>query len=160
MKKSLIQVEFEPDISIPGLSIVIRNACTTALLLTEPDRQFELSILVCDDDHICDLNRTYRGVNTATDVLSFEDSYDIPGSKTSHLGDIAISYPTAATQALAAGHSVESEISLLAIHGVLHLLGYDHSTKDEKDVMWSMQRKCLLELGIEIKTVTGDSNDA
>ncbi len=160
MKKSLIQIEFDPQISIPDLPTVIRNACTTTLLLTEPARQFELTILVCDDDHICELNRTYRGVSTPTDVLSFENSFDIPGSKISHLGDIAISYPTAVRQALAAGHSVESEISLLAIHGVLHLLGYDHSTDVEKKVMWSMQRKCLLELGIEIKMITGDGNDA
>ncbi len=103
-----------------------------------------------------------QGIDHTTDVLSASRIV------TSYLVRIFIIWvisqfpilPTAVRQALAAGHSVESEISLLAIHGVLHLLGYDHSTDVEKKVMWSMQRKCLLELGIEIKIITGDGNDA
>lgn len=160
MNKNLIQIKFDPKIYIPGLSTTIRKACNTALLMSGSDRFFAISILVCDDDRIRDLNRTYRGIDQSTDVLSFEENYDIPGSTTSHLGDIAISYPSALRQALAVGHSVESEISLLAIHGVLHLLGFDHATNVEKDQMWAMQNKCLVELGIGIKTITGDSDNA
>jgi len=160
MKTSLIQVDFDPVIHQPGLSKFIKNACATALSLTAPDRQLGISILVCDDEQIRELNRTYRGIDHTTDVLSFEDCYELPGTDIYHLGDIAISYPAAVRQSKAAGHSIEAEISLLAIHGVLHLLGFDHATVEEKELMWSMQSKCLLELGLEIKSITGDSDNA
>ncbi len=160
MKTNLINIEFDPVIHQPGLSKVIKKACATTLLMTDPDRQYELSILVCDDEQIRELNRTYRGIDHSTDVLSFEDCYELPGTDISHLGDIAISYAAAVRQSEAAGHSVEAEFSLLAIHGVLHLLGFDHANSEEKELMWSMQSKCLLELGLDIKTITGDSEYA
>jgi len=64
---------------------------------------------------------------------------------------VIISYPQAERQAALAGHTTASELDLLVVHGVLHLLGYDHSTDEEKDKMWGKQRNVLLQLGTDIK---------
>lgn len=72
-------------------------------------------------------NRTFRGKDSATDVLSFPGD---PGPEGVHLGDILVSVPTARRQAAAAGHEVERELRILLLHGVLHCLGYDHETDD------------------------------
>ncbi len=81
-----------------------------------------VTVVLVSDRKIRELNRTYRGRNRATDVLSF--SYD----DESYLGDIIISVETALRQAQEEGHSLERELSILVIHGFLHLLGYDHET--------------------------------
>ena len=92
----------------------------------------EISVVFCDDPFIQALNAKYRGKDKPTDVLSF--AQDDPHV----LGDIIISVPTAARQAEAAGWPVESEIALLAVHGLLHLLGYDDETEAGA---WNMQRR-------------------
>lgn len=92
----------------------------------------EISVVLCDDLFIQALNAEYRGKNKPTDVLSFaQDDAEV-------LGDIVISLPTAERQAQAAGWLVESEIALLGIHGLLHLLGYDDETAAGA---WEMQRR-------------------
>lgn len=104
----------------------------------------EISIVLCDDAFIQTLNAEYRGKNKPTDVLSF--AQDDPNI----LGDIVISLPTAACQAEAAGWPLESEIALLGIHGLLHLLGYDDETASGA---WEMQRRTeavLTECGIAV----------
>ena len=104
----------------------------------------EISVVLCDDLFIQDLNRDYRGKDKPTDVLSFaQNDPDV-------LGDIVISLPTAARQAAAAGWPLESEIALLGIHGLLHLLGYDDETAAGA---WEMQRRTeavLTECGIVV----------
>ena len=92
----------------------------------------EISLVICDDAFIQALNAEYRGKNKPTDVLSF--AQDDPNV----LGDIVISLPTAARQAAAAGWPLESEIALLGLHGLLHLLGYDDETAEGA---WKMQRR-------------------
>ena len=93
----------------------------------------ELGIVVSDDATVRRLNRFYRGKDKTTDVLSFaltEDAADadfiIPSDGVSRLGEVIISYPRAVAQAQEHGHSIEREIAWLLIHGILHLLGYDH----------------------------------
>ncbi|MDP3450214.1 MAG: rRNA maturation RNase YbeY, partial [Anaerolineaceae bacterium] len=102
------------------------------------------------------LNKLYRGINQPTDVLSFESDEINPETGFSTLGDIAISYPTAQKQALEANHPVENEVILLLIHAILHLSGYDHSTKEEKEEMWSEQQAVLDHIGIKINRIAGD----
>ena len=97
----------------------------------------QLSVVVTDDGTVQELNRRYRGIDAATDVLSFslESSGDFPTppGRAAHLGEVVISYPMAARQARDAGHDVESELAHLLVHGVLHLLGYDHdSARDSR----------------------------
>jgi probable rRNA maturation factor len=93
----------------------------------------ELSLIVTDDEAIRELNRRFRGVDAPTDVLAFgagaeEHFVSAPGSPP-YLGDVVISYQRALTQATELGHAVAEELKLLVIHGILHLLGYDHQEK-------------------------------
>lgn len=104
----------------------------------------EVSLVLCDDAFIQALNARYRGKDRPTDVLSF--AQDDP----EFLGDIVISLATAARQAKAAGWPLESEIALLGVHGLLHLLSYDDETESGA---WEMQRRTeavLTECGIAI----------
>ena len=97
-------------------------------ILNDLDRSSaELSILVTDDDEIRSLNSAYRNMDKATDVLSFSqtEGEEMPGDE-DLLGDIVISVETAARQAMEFGHSVDEEMKRLLVHGVFHLLGYDH----------------------------------
>ena len=92
----------------------------------------EVSLVLCDEAFIQTLNAEYRGLDKPTDVLSFaQDDPDL-------LGDIVISLPTAARQAHAAGWTLENEMALLGVHGLLHLLGYDDETEAGA---WKMQAK-------------------
>lgn len=98
----------------------------------------ELSILLCDDATIHELNRTYRGFDRPTDVLAFAMDETVEGAPASvrptamPLGDIVISVDTARKQAAARGKAIAEEVTFLLAHGLLHLLGYDHVTKDEE----------------------------
>jgi len=92
----------------------------------------ELSILITDDEEICSLNRDYRGIDRPTDVLSFSQiEGEGPVVLPDLLGDVVISWETAQRQATELGHEVPTEIKRLLVHGVLHLLGFDHE-KDEE----------------------------
>ncbi len=113
----------------------------------------EFSLVIAGDAVIHELNRTYRGVDATTDVLSFGDQesdfVSIPDSQLVYLGDVLISFPQAKRQAHSAGHPLEAELALLVTHGVLHLLGYDHATAEDKTEMWRRQAEILESLGLE-----------
>ena len=113
----------------------IMNAMKRAIAYTVkqhyPDHNFEVSLTLCDDEYIKDLNTEYRGKNKSTDVLSFPMfDFDTPETMTL-LGDIVISVPTAKRQAEEYGHSELREFVFLCVHSSLHLLGYDHETSEE-----------------------------
>lgn len=108
----------------------------------------DITIVLTDDRQLHELNRDYLGVDAPTDVLSFPAFESDPETGSTYLGDILISIPRAAQQAEAAGHPVEAEVQLLIVHGVLHLLGYDHADEDEKAQMWGEQAKVLYKLGL------------
>jgi probable rRNA maturation factor len=132
----------------------IEQALTLAATTTLADRGIssaELSLLLTGDETLQDLNRRYRGEDKSTDVLSFPAGEDVvdPDSGNPYFGDIAISVPYARRQAEAGGHSVTGELQLLTVHGILHLLGYDHADADQKAEMWTIQREVLDQLGLE-----------
>jgi rRNA maturation RNase YbeY len=102
-------------------------------------------VLLTDDDRIHALNRQYRAVDDATDVLTFPAD-DFPGAP---LGDIAISVPYAERQALVRGVSLDQELGFLAIHGGLHLLGYDDETEPERAEMVDLMNQAAREAGLE-----------
>ena len=135
-------------------SLLERAALLTLELVSplsglEPDSAHgDLSIVLSDDRHLHELNLDYLGVDSPTDVLSFPAAEIDPETEELYLGDIAISIPRAIQQAQNAGHPVEAEAQLLVVHGVLHLLGYDHSTDEEKAVMWAEQARVLERLGL------------
>jgi probable rRNA maturation factor len=116
----------------------------------------ELSLVLVDDDYIRELNLSYRGLDQPTDVLSFalEEADDAPlpagGEKMPELlGDIYISVPRATEQAETYGHSFERELGFLAVHGLLHLVGYDHQTPDETVAMREREERILREFALE-----------
>ena len=121
----------------------IRRRCERALsVLGQMDAT--VSVLLCDDAFIHELNKTYRGVDKPTDVLSFamnEGEY-IEGDAEA-LGDIVISINTATKQAPALKHSTTEEVTSLLIHGLLHLLGYDHQDKSDEVKMTNMANHVL-----------------
>lgn len=121
-----------------------------------------LTILLTEDDYIRALNLQYRGEDSATDVLSFPAGEPMPGSENllEYLGDIAISVPTAERQSSAKGHSLGAELQLLTIHGVLHLLGFDHILAGERAMMWSIQAAILRSLGLESIQPSEDESHA
>lgn len=115
----------------------------------------ELSLTFVDNGRITEINRDYRGKNEPTDVISFaleekgEDEPDVFGEQLPRvLGDIIISVPKAEEQAEEYGHSFMRELGFLSVHGFLHLLGYDHETEAEEEVMFSRQETILRKFGL------------
>jgi probable rRNA maturation factor len=129
---------------------VLEHTALTALAHQSAAENSELTILVEGDEEIRVLNRDYLGIDSPTDVLSFPADEIDPDSGNHYLGDIAISYETAFSQSSASGHAVESEIKLLVVHGVLHLLGLDHALPEEKNAMWKQQQAILDVLGVKL----------
>ena len=107
------------------------------------------NVIIVDNNKIHELNKEYRGIDRVTDVISFalEDFHDID-LEIRMLGDIYISYEKAKEQADYYGHSYLRELSFLTIHGLLHLLGYDHMKKEDEKIMFKKQEVILNEFGI------------
>ncbi|MBQ5832273.1 MAG: rRNA maturation RNase YbeY [Selenomonadales bacterium] len=119
----------------------------------EVDDLAEVSLMFTDDETIHEMNREYRGIDRPTDVLSFaleegEEEEIYGGPEENLLGDIIISVETATRQAEEYGHSVEREMAFLALHGMLHLLGYDHMEEEERQEMRAQEEAILASLGI------------
>jgi len=110
-----------------------------------------LSIVVTDDLQLHQLNQQYVGIDAPTDVLSFPAGYLDPDTNSFYLGDVLISYPRAREQANQAGHSVNAELQLLVVHGILHLAGHDHDGAQDKANMWTAQAEILTNLGADIR---------
>lgn len=162
----------------------LRHAAALTLTTCGESAGF-LSLVIADDAAVQELNRTYRGVDAPTDVLSFanqdategqdelavgavadkeddanEDADEwadedlalppeVANELTNYLGDIIIAYPYAARQAAEYQNSIAAELRLLTVHGVLHLLGYDHGSAEEEEAMWALQRQILQHFGDE-----------
>ncbi|MED1418809.1 rRNA maturation RNase YbeY [Bacillus sp. FSL W8-1127] len=116
----------------------------------------EVSVTFVDNQRIQEINRDYRHKDQPTDVISFaleetdEEEVEIIGEDMPRvLGDIIISVPKAREQAHDYGHSFQRELGFLAVHGFLHLLGYDHMTEEEEKIMFSRQREILNEYGLK-----------
>ena len=109
----------------------------------------DLTILIDTSDHIQELNRSFRNVDRVTDVLTFPAwEGEISLCADGYLGDIMICYERAKEQAFEYGHSLERELSFLAVHGVLHLLGYDHMNEADERVMRERQTAILDSIGV------------
>lgn len=103
----------------------------------------ELSVLLCDDATIWPLNREYRGKDKPTDVLSFAQREGEAIGRSEVLGDVVISLETAARQAAERHHDTAYEVRVLLVHGICHLLGYDHEEDDEAEEMEALERDLL-----------------
>ena len=109
-----------------------------------------ISVTVVDNDYIHEINRNYRHKDAPTDVISFAFMDDNPdrdalfhSGKMVVLGEIYISYQKAEDQAKEYGHSIEREMKFLFVHGLLHLLGYDHMIKEDEEIMFRLQDEIL-----------------
>lgn len=140
---------FSRDIEIAN---VLKKACKAALSKNKGD----VSIVVCDDDFIHAMNLEYRNVDHPTDVLSFSSDELDPETQRHYLGDIIIDLQRAQIQAAEANHLLEDELALLAVHGTLHLLGYDHDNESKKQEMWKRQELILYSLNIQMDKFSGD----
>lgn len=110
----------------------------------------EVNIIFVDLEEIHFINKSYRGIDRPTDVISFalEDNEDKCVSDVRVLGDIYICMEKVYEQAKEYGHSFKREMAFLTVHGLLHLLGYDHMEKEDEKIMFGMQEEILDELGI------------
>jgi probable rRNA maturation factor len=152
-----VDEEFMPLVNVEDLQQAV--AATLQRHADELGETVEVALLITGNDVVQELNRTYRGLDAPTDVLSFsaqetvevEPDLALPPELAAELdrrlGDIVIAYPYAERQAQHFGNSVASELRLLAIHGTLHLLGYDHAEPDEEQAMWAVQEAILTPLG-------------
>lgn len=140
----MIHVESE----FPFPENLLERAAQAALEHASQSLDSELSIVLTDDARLQQLNREYLGIDAPTDVLSFPASETDPETGARYIGDILISVPRAQAQADAAGHPLESEVQLLVVHGILHLLGHDHADAEEKARMWKAQADILKRLGL------------
>ena len=134
----------------------VRRIAQTVLKAEGVAPPYEVSLVFTDSETVKQLNRDYRGVDEYTDVLAFymlpqkgaDSSFALPPNGVTRLGEVIISYPQAIEQAREQGHSTERELALLIIHGILHLLGYDHEEPEEEAEMRTREKglleKCLL----------------
>jgi len=121
----------------------INSLLTFALLELELNPECEINVSFVDDDYMTELHIKWMDEPGTTDVLSFPmDMPETPGEAVT-LGDIVISPVVAAEQAKAQGHSIEHEIYILATHGLLHIIGYDHADKSEEKIMFDLQEKIV-----------------
>ncbi len=130
---------------------IIDKVCQKAAEVYGLPETSEISVLLCDNEHIHQLNKEYRNIDRPTDVLSFalnEGEDEMTGEEQLLLGDIVISVERTAEQAAEYGHSFERELAYLTTHGMLHILGYDHMTEEDKQEMRTEEEFILQELGI------------
>lgn len=134
---------------------LVRELLHHALKEEGMTNETEVSVTFMDDKAIQEVNKMYRGIDAPTDVISFALEEEVAGEVAiiaegmpTVLGDILISVPTAERQAGEYGHTVEREIGFLALHGLLHLLGYDHMTEAEEQEMFGRQKEILDTFGL------------
>jgi probable rRNA maturation factor len=123
---------------------------SSILILEKKALDKVVTISFINEDEMKELYNKYFGYAQSTDVLSFEAGELDPESGKEIMGDIVICYPFVAHQSLMLGNDLLDEIKLMVVHGMLHLLGYDHMTEDQKSNMWQSQNEILLANGIQL----------
>jgi probable rRNA maturation factor len=129
----------------------VRRIAQTVLKAEGVAPPYEVGLVFTNSETVKQLNRDYRGVDEPTDVLAFymlpqkefDDDFALPPDGVTRIGEVIISYPQAAEQAREQGHSPEKELALLIIHGILHLLGYDHEEPEGESKMRGRERELL-----------------
>ena len=157
----LVKREFVVKVSKSWFRCLIKKV----LDYEEITHSIELSLVITDERTIRNLNKLYRKQDKYTDVLAFsmvqdihkkeEQPFIVAPDDVTYLGEVLISYPIAVKQALEQSHSVEKELALLTIHGILHLLGYDHEKDQERQMMRQREREILDSINLE-KLHSGD----
>jgi probable rRNA maturation factor len=133
---TVLEVEVVKAVRVGVTPAFVRSVLRRAVEVPEiaarlPEGEATVAVRITDDEEMRGLNKTYAGDDHATDVLSFE-------GEGSHVGDIAISWPRVVEQAEQWRHSERDELSVLLVHGLLHLLGWDHATPAATEEMWRL----------------------
>ena len=139
----------------------ICRRCAESLVEASPEgyREGEVSLLLTSDEEVRQLNRDWRGKDKPTNVLSFPaEDFPIPDGMPAPLGEIALAYETCAREAAEKGTSISNHTSHLLVHGILHLMGYDHQTDEEAEEMENLERALLARIGIG-DPYEGDASD-
>ncbi|HRF10282.1 MAG TPA: rRNA maturation RNase YbeY [Xanthobacteraceae bacterium] len=143
-----ISAEADGWAKISNAEACVRRAAEAAML-DESAPPSEISIVLSDNEHIRELNKHHRGMDKPTNVLSFPAArMKTPAGTPRFLGDIVIAYETVEREASEEAKPFEDHLSHLVVHGVLHLLGYDHEDDEEAETMESHERQILAKLGI------------
>ena len=145
----------QEEIQVPEeLEATLKKAMDIIARLEKLTDNTEVDITIVDNDEIHQLNRDYRGIDRPTDVLSFaldegDEEPEVEDGEAEHLlGDVIISAPRAVEQGEEFGHGLNREMTYLAVHGMLHLLGYDHMEEADKQVMQAREEQVLRELDL------------
>lgn len=160
MKVKVNIISKQKNIKVPtGTKLLIRKACNATVDYENFESDCEVDVSLVNDSIIWKMNKEFRNIDSATDVLSFplgeNGNYDInPETNALMLGDIVISVEHALAQADRYGHSIEREIAFLTVHSMLHLLGYDHVNGGlEQTIMREKEEAILENLGLAINKI-------
>jgi probable rRNA maturation factor len=140
-------IYIESQLDLPLDPALLENAARLTLAYAQAEAEAELTLVVGDDSLLQHYNHQYLGIDAPTDVLSFPAEYTDPDTQAHYLGDVLISLPRAQAQAASGGRPLLEELQLLVVHGVLHLLGHDHSEVDETARMQNAQDAIMNLLG-------------
>ncbi len=146
----MIDIQTAESVSIPLDIPTLGRAAQATLQYRADPIQADVTIMLSDDEQLQQLNLQFLGIDAPTDVLAFPAQHTDPDTQTPYLGDVLISVPRAIAQAKAGGHSLDDELQLLVVHGILHLLDYDHIDESDKARMWSAQAEILAQLGCSL----------
>ena len=152
----MINIVFNENLACPVDPGILEKAALKGLAQKSTGEEVDLSIAIEDNAYLQALNLQFLGIDAPTDVLSFPGDEIDPDTGHQYLGDIIISLPMASAQAAAAGHPLQNELQLLVIHGMLHLLGYDHDTPELKAEMWQLQTQILQDLCVTTNKLPED----
>jgi probable rRNA maturation factor len=151
----MLKIQLSIRIEKPFVGLVskqwLRRAVKLTLVYTGISSPVELGLVIAGDETVHELNRSYRSVDSTTDVIAFAlsergakaEPFVTPPDDVIHLGEVIISYPQTKRQANEQRHSLERELALLVAHGVLHLLGYDHELPEQARKMKAMESRVL-----------------
>lgn len=143
-----ISAESEGWTKVHDLEHCVRRAAEAAMLDNDAPPS-EISVVLSDDEHIRELNKHHRGMDKPTNVLSFPAArMKTPAGAPRILGDVVLAYETVAREAAEESKPIENHLTHLVVHGVLHLLGYDHEDDDEAEMMETRERQILAKLGV------------
>lgn len=146
----MINITINPKYKKGLTSSFIENLVLQVFSHLQIQNDLDLSIVIDSDEFIQCLNRDFRGLDEPTDVLSFPSDEIDPQTNRRYIGDIIISFPRVIEQSTKCNHPTQDELTLLLIHGVLHLLGYDHINEEDKNEMWAIQGELLTKFGCHI----------
>ena len=156
MTEKEINIHIEQELNATINEDWLRDIALDALNAESIKQPVELGLVITDTETVQQLNKTYRSKDKPTDVLSFqmvnqseqepESFFVTPPDGVHHLGEVVISYPQTVLQAKAQGHSIDQELAFLTVHGILHLLGYDHEQPEEGRLMQAREKEIIEKL--------------